>query len=121
FERPTRRTVILGSLALLAALFTKPTAIDAVVAGVVAVSLRQPRLGLLAGTIISTLALAGLGGLMLLTHGSFWLNVVAGNANPFDLDQLVGYASNFSFVHCVLLAMAVAEGVWLLRHRRWSP
>ena len=29
-ERPTRRRVLLGSLALLAALFTKPTAIDAV-------------------------------------------------------------------------------------------
>ena len=121
FERPTRRATVLGSLALLAALFTKPTAIDAVIAGVLAVALRQPRLGLLSGSIIGGSALAGLGLLMVLTHGSFWLNVVAGNANPFDLEQLAAYASNFSVVHCVLLAMAMAQCIWLVRHRRWSP
>ena len=44
-EQPTRRSVILGSLALLAALFTKPTAVDAAAAGVLALLLRKPRLG----------------------------------------------------------------------------
>src|SRR5437764_4518857 len=43
-EQPTRKRVILGSVALAAALFTKPTALDAGLAGVMAVSLRQPRL-----------------------------------------------------------------------------
>jgi hypothetical protein len=120
-ERPTRTRVILGTLALLAALFTKPTTVDAVVAGVGAVLLRQPRLGLLAAGLLASLGLAGLGVLMVLTRGAFWLNVVAGNANPMDLSQLGSYLANFSVVHCVLLAMAVAQAVWLVRRRTWSP
>jgi hypothetical protein len=121
FERPTRRGVLLGSLALLAALFTKPTAVDAALAGVLALSLRQPRFGVLAGGIILGLGLAGLGVMLVLTRGAFWLNVVAGNANPFDLQQLAAYLANFSIVHCAVLALAAAECVWLLRRRTWSP
>jgi hypothetical protein len=120
-EQPTRRRVVFGSLALLAALFTKPTAVDAAVAGVLAVALTRPRMGVLAAGLIGGLGLAGLGMLMLLTQGAFWLNVIAGNANPFDLNQLVGYLENFWALHCVVLAMAVAEGVWRLRRRVWSP
>jgi hypothetical protein len=120
-EQPTRRGVILGSLALLAALFTKPTALDATLAGVLSVALRQPRQGALSAGLIGGLGLAGLGALMLVTHGAFWLNVVAGNANPFDLDQLVTYVTNFSVLHCVLVAMAFAEVVWMVRRRSRSP
>src|SRR3981081_2910884 len=39
-ERPTRRSVLLGSAALLAALFTKPTAVDAALAGLLSLLLR---------------------------------------------------------------------------------
>src|SRR5207244_65944 len=120
-EQPTRRRVILGSLALLAALFTKPTALDATVAGVLSVALRQPRRGAFSACLIGGLGLGGLGVLMALTHGAFWLNVVAGNANPFDLDQLSAYLTNFSVLHCVLVAMALAEVVWMVRRRNWSP
>ena len=120
-EQPTRRCVILGSLALLAALFTKPTAVDAAAAGVLAVLLRQPRLGLLSAGLIGGLGLVGIGSLVVATHGAFWLNVVAGNANPFDFDQLYAYLSNFSVLHCVLVAMALAECIWMLRQRSWSP
>ena len=120
-EQPTRRRVILGSLALLAALFTKPTAVDATLAGVLSVLLRQPRRGLLSASLIGGLGLGGLGLLMALTQGTFWLNVVAGNANPFDPDQLVAYLTNFSALHCVLVAMAFAEIVWMVRRHNWSP
>jgi hypothetical protein len=120
-ERPTRRNVLLGSLALLAALFTKPTAVDASLAGLISLSLRQPRLALQAGVVMGGLGIVGLGVLMALTNGAFWLNVVAGNANPFDLEQLWAYVANFSVVHCVVLAMAAAECVWMLRRRAWSP
>jgi hypothetical protein len=120
-EQPTRRRVVLGSLALTAALFTKPTTMDAVVAGVLSVLLRQPRLGLLSTGLIGGIGLAGIGVLMALTQGAFWLNVVAGNANAFDLNQLVAYLTNFSVLHCVLLALAAAECVYLLRRRQWSP
>jgi len=83
-ERPTRQRVLLGSLALLAALFTKPTALDAWWPACLVVLLRQPRLVCFdrphrwsrSGRTRRVLAL---------TQGAFWLNVVAGNANPFDL------------------------------------
>ena len=58
---------------------------------------------------------------MAMTHGAFWLNVVAGNTNPFDLNQLAAYLTNFAVLHCVLIAMAVAECVWMVRRRAWSP
>src|SRR5712691_9326085 len=95
-EQPTRKRVIFGSLALLAALFTKPTALDATLAGVLSVLLRQPRRGLLSASLIGGLGLGGLGLLMALTHGAFWLNVVAGTANPFAPDHPVEYRTTFS-------------------------
>src|SRR3984893_16218366 len=60
-ERPTRRNVMLGSLALLAALFTKPTVVGATLAGLLSISLRQPRLALQAGVVIGGLGIVGLG------------------------------------------------------------
>jgi hypothetical protein len=117
-EEPTRKRVALASLAFLAALFTKQTTIDAVAAGVIWLVLRQRRLGIVAGSSIAALALIGLGGLVVVTGGAFWLNVVAGNANPMDGQQLSGYLLNFALLHCVLLAMAVAEA---LRVRINSP
>jgi hypothetical protein len=120
FERPTPKHVLLGSLALVVALFTKPTVLDAVAAGLIALLLRNWRLGLLAGGTVLGLGLLGLGALLLATHGTFWLNVVAGNANPFDLGQLKTYITNFSLLHCVLLVLAGAECVRLLRARTWS-
>ncbi|HEY2592889.1 MAG TPA: glycosyltransferase family 39 protein [Chloroflexota bacterium] len=119
--RLTRQRVIFGSLALAAALFTKPTAIDAAIAGVLAVLLRQPRLGALAAAVVAGVGAVGLGLLMLSTNGAFWLNVVAGNANPFDLQQLTAYLSNFSILHCVLLVLAIPECVRMLLRRQWSP
>jgi hypothetical protein len=52
--------------------------------------------------------------------GAFWLNVVAGNANPMDTGQLIGYLTNFAMLHCVLLAMAAAEAWRLGRGSPWS-
>ena len=58
-ETPTRRRVVLGSLLLVAALFAKPTAVDAVLAGVLAVLLRRPRLGLLGAAIVTAAGTLG--------------------------------------------------------------
>jgi hypothetical protein len=119
--RLTRQRVIFGSLALAAALFTKPTAIDAAAAGVLAVLIRQPWLGMLSAAIVVGVGAVGLALLMWSTSGAFWLNVVAGNANPFDPRQLADYLSNFSILHGVLLVMAVAECARMLFRRQWSP
>jgi hypothetical protein len=121
FETPTRTRVVLGSIALLAALFTKPTTLDAVAAGVGAVVMTRPRLGIVSAGIVAVGGAIGLSVLLLLSHGAFWLNVVAGNANPFDTAQLQGYLSNFTMLHCVLLVTAVAEAVALVRRGCWSP
>lgn len=120
-EKRTRGRVIVGSGVLLLALFTKPTAWDAALAGIVSVLLRRPRLGLLSASLVGGLATAGVGALMLMTRGAFWLNVVAGNANPFDLNQLTAYLINFTVLHCVLVAFALAECLWMMHRRRWSP
>jgi hypothetical protein len=119
--RLTRWRVVLASLALAAALFTKPTAIDAVAAAVVSVFLRQPRAGVLLVGLLAGFAALGFGLLMALSGGAFWLNVVAGNANPFDVNQLSDYLSNFSVLHCVLLALAAVQCVSMLVRREWSP
>src|SRR5438874_6753868 len=100
-EAPSRRRMLLGSLALLAALFTKPTAVDATLAAFIAVLLRQPRFGMFGAGLVAGLGLMGGAALMALTSGAFWLNVVAGNTNPFDTTQLGAYLSNFSALHCV--------------------
>lgn len=120
-EQPTRRRVLFGSLALAAALFTKPTALDAAAAGVLAVLLRAPARGAAAALMIGGLAIAGAALMMALTNGAFWLNVITGNVNPFDAHQLAAYLSNFSILHCVLLATAAAQAAHMIRHRAWSP
>jgi hypothetical protein len=113
--------VLFGGLALLAALFTKPTTIDAAIAALFVLLLRAPRLGLIASATIAGIGLLCTSVLMVVTHGAFWLNVVAGNANPFDAAQLASYLANFGAIHCVLLAMAAAECVRMLLRRQWSP
>jgi hypothetical protein len=120
-EAPTRMRVVLGSLALLAALFAKPTALDAAIAGVLSLLLRDWRQGLISASLVGALGLTGLGVLLVATEQAFWLNVVVGNANPFDLAQLWGYMTSFGTIHCVLLVMAAAECARLLWLRRWSP
>ena len=120
-RRLSRWRVVFGALALAAALFTKPTALDAAAAATLAVLLRQPRYGVLLGVIVGALGAAGLLLLMALTHGAFWLNVVAGNANPFDVHQLTDYLANYGVLHCVLLALAAAECAAMLLKREWSP
>ena len=118
---PTRRRVLLGSLALVAALFTKPTTLDAVIAGLAAVSLARPRLGLLAVCLIGAVGALGVVGLMIATHGMFWTNVVSANANPIDLGQLWTYMLNFGVLHSVCILLAIGEGIRTLRQKQFSP
>src|SRR5262249_59379855 len=66
-ERPTRWRVALASMAFLAALFTKQTTLDAVVAGTAWLAWRQWRLGVA--------AVAGLGG-----GGLLWAAAAPGGA-----------------------------------------
>ena len=120
-ERPSPRRVVLGSLLLVAALFTKPTSVDAVAAGLGYVLLVRPRLALLGAAVV-----VGVGGVMAValqaaSGGTYWLNVLGGNSSAFDLEQLRDYVLNFGLLHAVLLGLAGAEIVARLRQRRLSP
>lgn len=95
----------LGLVLALLALYTKPTTADAVGAGLLALLLHNRQQGLVAGLTV------GLGGGALFlaldraTNGAFFLNVVAGNANPWSFSQLWEYGQNFVQVHAVILLL----------------
>lgn len=107
FSPGKRWTTVLGVLFALLALYTKPTTVDAVLAGVLSLFLRDRRQGLAAG-----LAIGALGGAIFLaldraSGGAFYLNVVAGNVNPWSVDQLREYWNNFFQVHSIVLVLGV--------------
>jgi hypothetical protein len=103
----SRWRLVLGLACLLGALFSKPTAIDALLAGLAALALRSPRRGLLGALVVLVVG----GGLALAlevaSRGAFSLNVLLGNVNPFSPDQLGAYLRNFALLHGALLGLAV--------------
>jgi hypothetical protein len=107
--------------ALLASLFTKPTAVDAVLACLVFVFLTDRRRAAWALALLLGSGLVLLIWLTLATHGAFWLNVVEANANPFDLAELGKYAVNFCAIHAVGLVVAGREAWKRAQRRAWSP
>jgi hypothetical protein len=102
----------------LLALFTKQTTIDAVAAGLLALTLRDVRIGLVAGVVIGFVGGIGLLLLDTLSGGAFWLNVVVGNVNPFDAKQAVDYYLNFLQLHLVVVVLAGWEVVRAVRARQ---
>lgn len=108
-------------LALLASLFTKPTAIDAAAACVLFAIALRPWRGI--GALALLLLLGGgiLAALNGATSGAFWLNGVEGNINAFELGELGKYALNFAAIHAPLLVLAGSEAYAGLRRRAWSP
>jgi hypothetical protein len=121
FEIPTRARLVLGSLVLLAAVFTKQTAFDATLAGLVYVLFVSRPGAALAAAVIGVGGLMGLALLMWLTRGAFWLNAFAANVNPFDFEQLASYGLNFVVVHCVVLGFAIYAIRDLAARSTWSP
>lgn len=121
FESPTPRRVVVGSLALLAGLFTKQMELDAAAAAVLFALLANRPRGAAAGALIATVLLTGFALLTIATGGAFWLNVVVANVNPFDLGQLASYLANFLLLHAVIVAVAVLEVARALKRREWSP
>lgn len=110
-----------AAVCFLLALFTKQTTIDAVAAGLLALVLRDPRLGVAVGAVVGIV-----GGVLLLllntaTDGGFWLNVVVGNVNPFDPKQAVDYYLNFLHLHLVVVALAALQVVRSVRARHLGP
>lgn len=106
--RPARGRAIAGALLLLAALFTKPTAVDAVAAGLLGVWAARRSLAVLVGGVIAGGVLVIGTALEFSTRGAFSLNVLLGNVNPFLPGQLRDYLANFALLHAVPLLLAGA-------------
>ncbi|MHB1133812.1 MAG: glycosyltransferase family 39 protein [Chloroflexota bacterium] len=111
------RWTLAGGALLLAALFTKPLALDALAAGLFYVFLHDRRRGLALGG-----GVLGLGGLLYLasdalTSGGFTLNLVRANANPFSIVQAATYYGNFLGVHLLVAGSAAAVVGLVLRRQ----
>jgi hypothetical protein len=120
-EQPTPRRLALASLALVAAVFTKPTALDAVLAIALFVLAVRPRgLPTLAALFVGP-AVVLLLMLQVLTGGTYLLNVATANANPFDFGQLGTYLLNFLVTHGLFVALAVLPVARGIQQRAWSP
>jgi len=73
-ERPTGPRVVLATVSMIAAAFTKPTGLFTAAACLGWLLMARPRLGLLAIVGFGTAALAALAGLQVATGGALWLN-----------------------------------------------
>ena len=107
-----------GVVLLVAALFTKPTAIDAAAAALMGATLVDRRRGLLGMLATLAIGLVLAGGLELQTRGAFSLNVLAGNLNPFLPAQLRDYLLNFGLLHAVPLLLAAGAVAHAAKRRR---
>lgn len=119
-EKPTWRRTALVVAASIAALYTKPTAVDAAAAAVLAILLARRTLGIVAAMGTAVGGLACLAILERASGGSYLLNVLLSNGSAFDMTQLVGYLVNFVELHAFLLVAAAVEWVWSVRRRDWS-
>jgi hypothetical protein len=113
----------IGAIVLfVAALFAKQTMVDAVAAGVLAIVLRgDVRRGLLMGAAIGLIGGAIFIVVDRLHGGQFWVNVVVGNVNPFDVRQALSYFRNFLETHLIVVALAALEVIRAARARRVGP
>jgi hypothetical protein len=121
FAQPTWRRVAIGAVVLALAVFTKPTAIDAVVAGLLFLLLVDVRRAALATAVFGTVAGVGLVALQVASGGTYVANVVLSNSSAFDAGQLWSYAQNFGVLHAVVLLLAAANLVHAVRARRLTP
>jgi 4-amino-4-deoxy-L-arabinose transferase-like glycosyltransferase len=108
-------------VAFVLALFTKQTTADAVGAGLLALLLRDVRVGVVAGLVVAFIGAVGLLLLDTVHHGAFWTNVVVGNVNPFDPKQAIDYYRNFLELHLIVVALAGWQVVRAVRERRIGP
>ncbi len=105
---------------LLAAGYTKQTAVVTCVAVLVFVFLRTPRQAILLAGALAATALALFGLINLATDGQWWLNTVVANANPWIMEQAVGLYRQWFRLHSVLTILALVFAVYELYWDRLS-
>ena len=117
-DRAVGRRLLCGIGLLVAAVFTKPTAVDAVLAALGSLWLIRPRRAVAVATAIGAAGLLVAAALEVTTARAFSLNVVLGNVNPFIPDQLRAYLLNFGTLHAVPLGLALIAIARGIRRRR---
>lgn len=112
-----RVAFIIGLAFLLAAIYTKQQAVDAVATGFLFVLWRRPKLALLSGLLFGAVG----GGLFLLidwlTANQFYVNLIKVNINGFIKRQLLDQWLAYGLTHAPLLLLA-AGYAWLTVRRQ---
>ncbi len=111
---PRPRWAAAGVILLMTAGFTKLQAVDALAAGFAFLLLRRPRwfVQALLGCIAATALLFGW--LNIVSHGQFWVNVVAANVNEYDIAVTWKTYGQWMMLQWPLLLCAGAFVVWEL-------
>ena len=104
----------------MAAIFTKPTALDAAGAALAWLWLTRNRFAPLASAGLASLTVLIALAFDLASSHAFSLNVLLGNVNPFIPDQLVQYLKNFGLLHAVPIGLACMSLAAAWRARRVS-
>jgi 4-amino-4-deoxy-L-arabinose transferase-like glycosyltransferase len=110
----------LGLGLLLAAGFTKQTAIVTCAAAFAFLALRGPKRALALALPFAAVALALFGAINLATGGQWWLNTVVANANPWIMEQAVGLYRQWFRLHAVVTLLAAITALYELYRDRLS-
>lgn len=119
-EFPSRRSLLLGSLALAAAGWTKQHAIVTALAVFAYLFLRRPRAALAWGVCFAAANLALFAMLDLATGGYWFLHIIEANINEYDYRQAFFLYSQWFRLHAVVLLLAAALVLYELYGDRLS-
>jgi 4-amino-4-deoxy-L-arabinose transferase-like glycosyltransferase len=114
------RGVWLGLALLLAAGFTKQTAIVTCAAAFAFFALRGPKRALALALPFSAVTLVLFGAINLATDGQWWLNTIVANVNPWIMEQAVGLYRQWFRLHAVITVLAIAFALYELYRDRLS-
>ncbi len=110
----------LGLGLLLAAGFTKQTAIVTVAAVFMFLFVRGPKRSMLLAIPFAMAAVVLFGLINLATDGQWWLNTIVANANPWLMDQALGLYRQWFQLHMVLALLATGAALYELYWGRLS-
>lgn len=110
----------LGLILLLAAGFTKQTAIVTCAAAFAFLFLRRPKRALLLALPFVALALGLFGLINLATDGQWWLNTIVANTNPWLMGQAIGLYRQWFQLHAIITLLALGLVIYELYWGRLS-
>lgn len=110
----------LGLALLLAAGFTKQTAVVTCAAAFAFLFIRGPKRAILLAVPFAAIALVLFWGINLATGGQWWLNAIVANSNPWLIEQATGLYRQWFRLHSVITLLAAGLAVYELYWGRLS-